>query len=347
MKQFRQGGWLIALVCVLIGFMIAVQFRTAQDGKGSLSQQRIEEISDRLLQTEHERDELGEELRKMQAAAAEAGNEQDQDMLRYRAALVPLEGEGVIVRMDDSAKPVKAGENPNLYVIHDDDLLRVINELRAAGAEAISVNGQRLTGISEIRCAGPTLSVNNVRSSAPFEIRAIGDKKSLENSLRMRGGVVETLSVWGIQLAITVSDDVYIPAYRGSIRQSYARETTEREEGMIYIVLVSLVIGLLIGYMSPIVIPLAYSKLFSVALVAALDAAFGGLRAAVAERFDKHVFVTGFFSNTLLAAALVFIGDRLGIDLYYVALLAFGFRIFKNLAILRRYLLKDYRDGVQ
>ena len=53
MKQFWKGGWLIALVCVLIGFMIAVQFRTAQDGKGSLSQQRIEEISDRLLQTEH------------------------------------------------------------------------------------------------------------------------------------------------------------------------------------------------------------------------------------------------------------------------------------------------------
>ena len=113
------------------------------------------------------------------------------------------------------------------------------------------------------------------------------------------------------------------------------------------IVIVSLAIGLLIGYNSPIVIPLAYSKLFSVALVAALDAAFGGLRAVVSERFDKRVFVTGFFSNTLLAAALVFIGDRLGIDLYYVALLAFGFRIFKNLAILRRYLLKDYRDGAQ
>ena len=55
--------------------------------------------------------------------------------------------------------------------------------------------------------------------------------------------------------------------------------------------------------------------------------------------------MTGFFSNTLLAAALVFIGDRLGIDLYYVALLAFGFRMFKNLAMLRRYLLRDYRSG--
>jgi len=230
MEQFRRGGWLIALVCVLIGFMVAVQFRTAQDAKGSLSQQRIEEISDRLLQTEHERDELSEELHKMQTAAASTDNQQDKDLLRYRAALVPLEGEGVIVRMDDSTKPAKAGENPNLYVIHDDDLLRVVNELRAAGAEAIAINGQRLTGTSEIRCAGPTLSVNNVRSSAPFEIRAIGDKKSLENALRMRGGVAETLGVWGIQLDIKASNDVYIPPYRGSIRQSYAHETTEREE---------------------------------------------------------------------------------------------------------------------
>ena len=230
MEQFRRGGWLIALVCILIGFMIAVQFRTAQDSKGSLSQQRIEELSDRLLKTEHERDELSEELHKMQTATGDAENTQDQEMLRYRAALIPLAGEGVIVHMDDSTKTVKAGENPNLYVIHDDDLLRVINELRAAGAEAISVNGQRLTGISEIRCAGPTLSVNNVRSSAPFEIRAIGDKKSLESALRMRGGVAETLGVWGIQIDIKTSDNVYIPPYRGSIRQTYAHETSEREE---------------------------------------------------------------------------------------------------------------------
>ena len=114
---------------------------------------------------------------------------------------------------------------------------------------------------------------------------------------------------------------------------------------MIYVVIVSVLLGLVIGYSSPLVIPVAYSKIFSVALVAALDAAFGGLRAVVSERFDKRVFVTGFFSNTLLAAALVFIGDRLGIDLYYVALLAFGFRMFKNLAMLRRYLLRDYRSG--
>ena len=117
-----------------------------------------------------------------------------------------------------------------MYVIHDDDILKVVNELRAAGAEAVSINGQRLIGSSEIRCAGPTLSVNNVRSSAPFEIRAIGEPKNLENALKMRGGVMETLKVWGIQMEIKSSDSVYVPAYKGSLKHEYAHETEERKD---------------------------------------------------------------------------------------------------------------------
>ena len=134
-----------------------------------------------------------------------------------------------IVKLEDSSATAKAGENPNLYLIHDDDLLKVINELRAAGAEAISINGQRLIGTSEIRCAGPTLSVNNVRSAPPFEIRAIGDSKSLESAIRMRGGVAETLKVWGIQLEVSTSSSVYVPAYKGSASHTYAHETEEKE----------------------------------------------------------------------------------------------------------------------
>ena len=140
-----------------------------------------------------------------------------------------MEGEGIIVKLEDSSATAKAGENPNLYLIHDDDLLKVINELRAAGAEAISINGQRLIGTSEIRCAGPTLSVNNVRSAPPFEIRAIGDSKSLESAIRMRGGVAETLKVWGIQLEVSTSQSVYIPAYKGTASHNYAHTTEEKE----------------------------------------------------------------------------------------------------------------------
>ncbi|MBP2632205.1 MAG: hypothetical protein H6Q70_2833 [Firmicutes bacterium] len=104
--------------------------------------------------------------------------------------------------------------------------------------------------------------------------------------------------------------------------------------------ILGLIVGLIIGSLSPISIPQEYAKLFSVALLAALDTVFGGLRANAEEKFDTTVFITGFFTNALLAAVLVYIGDRLGIDLYYVAMLAFGLRIFQNLAIIRRYFLK-------
>jgi small basic protein len=101
-----------------------------------------------------------------------------------------------------------------------------------------------------------------------------------------------------------------------------------------------LLIGIIIGIAFPISVPIAYAKFMSVALLASLDSVFGGLRAGIEEKFDNTVFITGFFTNALLAAGLVYVGERLGIDLYYVALLAFGLRIFQNLAIIRRYFLK-------
>ncbi|CUH94042.1 putative membrane protein [Propionispora sp. 2/2-37] len=104
--------------------------------------------------------------------------------------------------------------------------------------------------------------------------------------------------------------------------------------------LVGLAAGIAIGVFSPISIPVEYAKFMSVALLASLDSVFGGLRAGAEEKFDNTVFITGFFTNALMAAGLVYVGERLGIDLYYVAMLAFGLRIFQNLAIIRRYFLK-------
>lgn len=101
-----------------------------------------------------------------------------------------------------------------------------------------------------------------------------------------------------------------------------------------------LIIGIFAGLLFPVSIPMEYAKFMSVALLASLDSVFGGLRAGAEETFDNTVFITGFFTNALMAAGLVYVGERLGIDLYYVALLAFGLRIFQNLAIIRRYFLR-------
>lgn len=101
-----------------------------------------------------------------------------------------------------------------------------------------------------------------------------------------------------------------------------------------------LAVGVFIGLNVPVVLPQAYAKYMSVAVLAALDSVFGGIRAAMEDHFDNNIFLTGFFSNALLAAGLAFIGERLGIDLYLAAVVAFGVRLFQNLAIIRRYLLK-------
>ena len=104
--------------------------------------------------------------------------------------------------------------------------------------------------------------------------------------------------------------------------------------------IVGVLLGIAIGLLFPLSMPVEYGKFLAVALLASLDSVFGGLRSVLEEKFDNAVFISGFFVNALLAVVLVFVGDRLGIDLYYVASLAFGLRIFQNLAIIRRFFLK-------
>jgi uncharacterized protein YlxW (UPF0749 family) len=130
---------------------------------------------------------------------------------------MPLVGKGVIVTIDDSNSGAMGGDNKNLYIVHDEDLLRVVNELRAAGAEAISINGQRLTANSEIRCTGPTVVINETRLAAPFIISAIGNPQTMESSLKIRGGVLENFKFWGIKAEVKIDDNVKIPLLSGDM----------------------------------------------------------------------------------------------------------------------------------
>ncbi len=104
--------------------------------------------------------------------------------------------------------------------------------------------------------------------------------------------------------------------------------------------LLGLFAGILLGSVFSLHVPHEYSKFMSVALMAGLDSVFGGIRSAMEEKYDNMIFITGFFTNTLLAVGLTYVGERLSIDLYFVAVLTFGLRMFQNLAIIRRLFLK-------
>lgn len=109
--------------------------------------------------------------------------------------------------------------------------------------------------------------------------------------------------------------------------------------------IVGLMLGIFLGLYLPITYPATYSLYISVAILAALDSVFGALRASVENKFNTDIFVSGFFGNAILAGFLAYIGDRLGVPLYYAAIFAFGGRLFQNFAIIRRHLLSKLRKN--
>lgn len=103
--------------------------------------------------------------------------------------------------------------------------------------------------------------------------------------------------------------------------------------------LVGLILGVTLGLLSDFQIPQVYGNYLSIAVLAALDSLFGGVRAHLQQVYDDKIFVSGFFFNIALAAGLAFLGVHLGVDLYLAAIFAFGVRLFQNIAIIRRILL--------
>ncbi|MDU4960614.1 MAG: DUF881 domain-containing protein [Sporomusaceae bacterium] len=224
----RQGLYTLALICFILGLMLSAQFRTTQDIRASAKFQRAEDLTKRLMQTEKERDTLLEQAAELRQTTITHAAAKDLASSRLAAGLVALRGAGVSITIDDTKPVVPAGsQNPHLFLVKDEDLLKVLNELRSAGAEAIAINNQRLVATSEIRSAGPYISVNNMNLAAPFEIKAIGDPATLEAALKLRGGVFETIQFWGIKASVRQESELIIPAFKNGFHFNYARPVVE------------------------------------------------------------------------------------------------------------------------
>lgn len=107
--------------------------------------------------------------------------------------------------------------------------------------------------------------------------------------------------------------------------------------------LISLILGMLVGSVFTFSVPIIWAKYLSVALLAALDSLLGGIRAVINNTFNGVILLTGFFTNALMAAALAFLGDKIGLDLYLAAVVALGIRIFQNLGYIRRMVVEHLR----
>ena len=113
---------------------------------------------------------------------------------------------------------------------------------------------------------------------------------------------------------------------------------------MIFIaIILGCIIGVIVGNYAPI-ISYTYSGYLAIAIVAALDSVFGGVASSLNKKFDMSIFLSGFFGNAILAILLAYLGQKLNVDIYLVAIFVFVSRMFNNLAIIRRYYLEKIRE---
>ncbi len=138
-----------------------------------------------------------------------------------------VKGSGVEVLVDDGTRDLYEGENVNNIMVHDWDILRILNELKRAGAEAISVNGQRIINTSAISCAGYTIRINGQTYARPFEIKAIGDAKRMASTLVAPEGIATELKFWGVICKVTIKDNITIPSYTENQTYKYITKVME------------------------------------------------------------------------------------------------------------------------
>ena len=101
--------------------------------------------------------------------------------------------------------------------------------------------------------------------------------------------------------------------------------------------LAGLLVGVLLGLVLNVTVSFELSRYSAVAILAALDSVLGAVRAELDGVYDNRIFISGFVVNAIVAVILTYVGDRTGLDLYLVALIAFGLRIFNNIALIRRH----------
>lgn len=232
--KIKQYQWGVVLVAMVLGFMLTVQYRSSKEINENPPIARVQTLANEIKEKQEVRNLLQKRVaalrEKLDKMATVQSNYTRVEMENYRilAGIKAVSGPGVEVTLSDSNVALPPGQDPNLYVLHDEDVLRVLNELKAAGAEAIALNGVRLTATSEIRCIGPTILTNkNKRLPAPFTITALGNPQTLENSLFMKGGVVDQLSIWGIQVQVRKQSNLEIAGYTGPASFEYARPVQE------------------------------------------------------------------------------------------------------------------------
>jgi uncharacterized protein YlxW (UPF0749 family) len=222
----------IFVAAFLVGLLVSVQWPS----DATLRDDASDPVIQTILQLEREQAELKRTVGLLRAEL----NARQQEMggsttllddlhdelvaQKMRAGLIDLYGPGVEIVLDDSKRA--PGGNAEDRLIHDYDLRDVVSLLWLAGAEAISVNGERIVNSSSVYCVGSTILVNDTRLSPPYTIHAIGEPSRLTDHVENPGYLGELKARRarvGVRLEAVALQSVVVPAHQGSLPLTYAR----------------------------------------------------------------------------------------------------------------------------
>ncbi|MBO4293614.1 MAG: DUF881 domain-containing protein [Clostridia bacterium] len=229
-----KNSLVMGIMCCALTFGIFWQIRTVESSNVKVSQNYEENnLRAEVLKYKEKYDneqklleKAESELEKERESATKTNSGLEDAEISIKKAnkmigLSEVKGPGVIVTLKDSPKNMVNVFNVANSVVHDIDILSVINELKNAGAEAISINDERLVITSAILCDGNVVRINKEKVGVPFVIKAIGLPESLA-ALERPGGYIEYLGKY-VEVSLEKSNEITIPKYTGKIEFTYSK----------------------------------------------------------------------------------------------------------------------------
>jgi len=232
----------LTIISIILGLIFALQYQVVKSESGEIiTTKKASEVAYELRQVENERENLILELEEIEKELREyeqsVSIENDyiknlnEELNKYKimAGIIDVEGEGVVLTIDNPSAQAQFDDYTNNIIYKYEYLLLIISNLNAAGAEAISINGQRFTNYTEIVPVGSHLNINGVSFVPPFEIKAIGNKQTLQSVINFKGGVIWEMQKLNYKIDIELKDSIKIERYMKPIDFKYAEEINEDE----------------------------------------------------------------------------------------------------------------------
>ncbi|MEV8558661.1 DUF881 domain-containing protein [Streptomyces sp. NPDC051917] len=219
---------IVALLLFGLGFGLAVQVASNSDSDSALRGARqedlvriLDELDSRTQRLEDEKQGLEKQRQELQSSSDQAAEARKQTaekekQLGILAGTVAAQGPGITMTIEDTKGTVKA-----------DMLLDAIQELRAAGAEAIQVNGVRVVAGTYFTDSGKGVGADGNKINAPYRFKVIGKPQDLEPALNIPGGVVQTLEKEQATVTVHQSGKIVVDALRQAKRPDYARSSSQ------------------------------------------------------------------------------------------------------------------------